>query len=162
MLLKLLLLFTLVPLAELVLLLKLTDVTDWKFTLLLVVITGVVGSLLAKTQGVRAFRRIQEELASGRMPTEPLLDAVMIFIAGALLLTPGLLTDAFGLSLLIPGCRSYYRRRVTQWFKSRFTIKGGTSGGWQSGESRSEVIDSYVIDPPTDEDKEREVEDKER
>jgi UPF0716 protein FxsA len=158
-LLKLLLLFILVPLAELILLLKLADATGWELTLLLVVVTGIVGSLLAKTQGWRAYRRIQEELAAGRMPTGPLLDGVMIFLAGALLLTPGLLTDAFGLSLLIPWCRSFYRRRLTQWFKSRFTIRGGPPGGWQSGGGpRSEVIDSYVIDPPRDDGEKHEAE----
>ena len=159
MLLKLLLLFTLVPLAELVLLLKLTDLTDWKFTLLVVVVTGIVGSILARSQGWRAYRRIQEELAAGRLPTEPLLDAVMIFVAGALLLTPGLLTDAFGLSLLIPWCRSYYRGRLAEWFKSRFTLKRGSTAGWQSDQPRSEVIDSYVIDHPTDKGEKGTVED---
>ena len=159
MLLKLLLLFTLVPLTELVLLLKLTDATDWTFTLLLVVVTGVVGSMLARTQGFRAYRHIQEELSAGRMPTEALLDGVMIFIAGALLLTPGLLTDAFGLSLLIPWCRTYYRRRIARWFKSRFTIKAGPPGGWPSGEPQSEVIDSYVVDARSDEGAGQEPED---
>jgi UPF0716 protein FxsA len=158
-LLKLLLLFILVPLAELVLLLKLTDLTDWKFTLLLVVVTGIVGSILARSQGWRAYRRIQEELASGRLPTEPLLDAVMIFVAGALLLTPGLLTDVFGLSLLIPWCRSYYRGRLAKWFKSRFTLRRGATGSWQSDGPRSEVIDSYVIDRPTDKGESGTVED---
>jgi UPF0716 protein FxsA len=150
-LLKLLLLFILVPLVELVLLLKLADLTDWTIALLVVVVTGVVGSVLARSQGWRAYRRIQEELAAGRLPAEPMLDAVMIFVAGALLLTPGMLTDIFGLSLLIPWCRSFYRRRLAAWFKSRFTIRSAATADWQPGGARSEIIDSYVIDSTTDE-----------
>ena len=91
MLLKLLALFVIVPLVELALLLKLGDVVGWEVTLFIVIVTGAVGSWLAKSQGWRAYRRIHEELTAGRLPAEPLMDAVMIFIAGALLLTPGIL-----------------------------------------------------------------------
>ncbi len=93
MLLILLLLFIFVPLVELALLLYLADTTSWQLTLGLVVATGVFGTALARSQGWRAWSRIRDELAAGRMPAEPLLDAVLIFVAGALLLTPGILTD---------------------------------------------------------------------
>lgn len=150
MLLRLFSLFILIPLAELVLLLYLADVTSWQSTLLLVIATGVAGSLLARSQGWRTWMRIRDELAAGRMPADSLLDGVLIFVAGALLLTPGILTDLLGISLLIPVCRSYYRRRLVAWFKSRFTIQtAGTTAGfgaWAQSRGRSEVIDSHVIE----------------
>jgi UPF0716 protein FxsA len=144
-LLKLLLLFICVPLAELALLLYLAELLSWQRTLLLVIVTGVAGTLLARSQGWRTWMRIHDELAAGRMPTEPLLDAVLIFVAGALLLTPGILTDALGISLLIPACRNYYRRRLVTWFKSRFTIRTAGMEPGNSPQHRSEVIDSYVV-----------------
>ncbi len=145
MLLRLLLLFTLVPLVELALLLYLADVSSWQSTLLLVVATGVIGTLLAWLQGWRTWARIQEELAAGRMPADSLLDGVLIFVAGALLLTPGILTDLLGISLLVPWCRGYYRRRLVAWFKARFTIQTSGFGAWPAPPGRSEVIDSFVI-----------------
>jgi len=151
-LLRLLILFITVPFAELALLLYIADLTDWRFTLALVVVTGVVGSFLARSQGWRTYRQIQTELGTGRLPAQPMLDAVMIFVAGALLLTPGVLTDIFGLSLLMPPCRAFYRRRLVRWFKTRFTIQTVNNGGWPSSSSRSQVIDSYVIDSSTEDD----------
>ncbi|HPM82381.1 MAG TPA: FxsA family protein [Candidatus Anammoximicrobium sp.] len=145
MILKLLLLLVVVPLAELALLLYLADVTSWQLTLALVIATGVIGTALARSQGWRVWSRIQEELAAGRMPAEPLLDAVLIFVAGALLLTPGVLTDLLGITLLIPWTRNYYRRRLVAWFKSHFTIQTTGFGSWPQSQERSQVIDSYVI-----------------
>ena len=153
MLLKLLVLFVTVPFIELALLLYIAKFTGGLWALVLVIVTGVVGSLLARSQGWRTYANIQSELAAGRLPAESMLDAVMIFIAGALLLTPGVLTDVFGLSLLVPPCRRFYRARIVQWFKSRFTIHTAGREGWQSPQPRSEVIDSYVIDRAPDEDR---------
>jgi len=149
---KLLLLFITVPFVELALLLYVADLTDWRFTLALVVVTGVVGSVLARSQGFRTYRQIQSELATGRLPGQSMLDAVMIFVAGALLLTPGVLTDIFGLSLLIPPCRAFYRKRLVDRFKSRFSIQTMNPTGQQTPESRSRVVDSYVIDSSTEDD----------
>jgi UPF0716 protein FxsA len=151
--LKLLLLFITIPFIELALLLYLADATSWQVSLALVIIPGVIGTLLARSQGWRAWTRIREELAAGRMPTEPLLDAVLIFVAGALLLTPGVLTDLVGITLLIPWTRTYYRRRLVAWFKSRFTVQTSGFGSWPQSPGRSEVIDSYVIGQEDSKDK---------
>lgn len=152
MLLKLLLLFIIVPFVELVLLLYLADATSWQMTVTLVVATGVIGTLLARSQGWRVWSRIHADLEAGRMPTEPLLDAVLIFVAGALLLTPGFLTDLLGILLLIPWTRTYFRRRLVAWFKSRFTIHTSGFGSWPPPPGRSEVIDSHVIDADSQDD----------
>lgn len=153
MLFKLLLLFITVPFVELALLLYIAELTGWKITLTLVVVTGVVGSVLARSQGFRTYKQIQSELGTGRLPAQSMLDAVMIFVAGALLLTPGVLTDIFGLSLLIPPCRAFYRKRVVAWFKTRFSIQTMDPAGQQTPEARSRVVDSYVIDSSTEDDK---------
>jgi UPF0716 protein FxsA len=159
---RLLLLFIVVPLVELTLLLVLADLTDWWVSLLLVLITGMLGTVLARTQGFRTYRRIQSELSSGQMPTESLLDALCIFLAGALLLTPGMLTDLLGLSLLIPPCRAWYRRMAAHWIRTRFRVQmvmpGRSSeldGHWEpradgaAPPDPAKVIDSYVV--PRDE-----------
>ncbi len=143
MLFKLFLLFIVVPLVELFLLFTLAELTSAGTTLALVVATGFVGSILARTQGFRTYTRIREELASSRMPTDSLVDAVMIFVAGALLLTPGILTDLFGFSLLVPACRQFYRRRAKQWFQTHFKLQ---TYGHSTAPGRSEIVDSYVVD----------------
>jgi UPF0716 protein FxsA len=147
--LKLLMLFIAVPLVELALLLYLAELTDWRFTLGLVIVTGLIGTLLARREGFRTYRVIRQELAAGRLPGASMLDAVLIFCAGALLLTPGILTDAFGFTLLIPWFRALYRRRLISWFRTHFTVlpyppdRGGRLA------DGPDVIDSHVVDRET-------------
>jgi UPF0716 protein FxsA len=109
---RLLLLFIVVPLIELVLLIRLGDVIGLLPTIALVIITGAAGAALARSQGLRVLLRIREELASGRMPVTEMVDGLLIFMAGALLLTPGLLTDVVGLAVLLPGPRGYVKRVI--------------------------------------------------
>jgi UPF0716 protein FxsA len=143
--LRLLLLFIVVPFIELAILLKLAEVTSVPHTLMLVIITGAIGTWLARSQGIRTLQRIREAMGRQEMPTDPLIDAVMILIAGALLLTPGILTDAFGFSLLIPFFRKWYRIGMVHWFKTRFQIQ--TSFGEAAAEpQKTEIIESYVIE----------------
>ncbi len=144
---RLLLLFIVVPLVELVLLMVVADKTHWWFAVSLVIVTGIIGTLLARSQGSRAYRRIHDSISQGQIPTDSLIDAAMIFVAGALLLTPGMLTDMFGLSLLVPSCRDWYRRRLVRWFRARFTFHSESPEGPTS--TTSKVIDSYVVPPAT-------------
>ena len=144
MLIYLLLLFIVVPFVELAILLKLADLTTWWHTLLLVIVTGIIGTWLARSQGLRTYHKIRQSLAAGQMPTDSLIDAAMIFVAGALLLTPGILTDLFGFSLLFPLTRSFYRRWLVQRFKARFTVQ--TTFRTDASQQTSEVIDSYVVE----------------
>ncbi|MDA8018016.1 MAG: FxsA family protein [Thermoanaerobaculia bacterium] len=116
---QLFLLFTLVPLTELWLLLLLGRNVGLVPTLALVILTGALGAWLARSQGLRAFAAVQAELNSGRMPTSSLLDGLLILIAGAVLLTPGLLTDVFGFLLLIPWTRERLRNLLAAELKRR-------------------------------------------
>lgn len=129
---QLFLLFTLIPLAELWLLLFLSRRVGLLPTLGLVVFTGALGAWLARTQGLRAFAAVQAELNSGRMPTTSLLDGLMILVAGAVLLTPGLLTDVFGFLLLIPWTRSALRKALAAELRRRF-VSGDAAGPGGSG-----------------------------
>jgi len=146
---KLLLLFVTVPLVELFLLL----VISWYFlgplaTFGLVLITGIVGAWLAQWQGTRALTRIREDLSGGRMPTDAVTDAVLIFVAGAFLMTPGILTDLLGFTLLVPAGRTLVKYYLMRWFKRHFHVE--TVGPRQSAEPGDRIIDSYVVEPNGD------------
>lgn len=117
---KLLILFTVVPFVELYILLKLASITSAGLTLLIIIITGVVGAYFAKQQGRAVIQKIQFESSSGRMPGNELLHGLCILIGGVLLLTPGILTDLFGFSLLFPITRTLYVNFIKTYFKRKF------------------------------------------
>ncbi|MCX2817917.1 FxsA family protein [Haladaptatus sp. F3-133] len=106
---KLLLAFVLVPLVDLYVLLLVAGRIGGLQTLGLVVLTGVVGGTLAKVQGVQTVRRLQHRTAKGESPSRELADGALILFGGALLLTPGLITDGIGFALLLPFVRPRIR-----------------------------------------------------
>jgi len=113
---RLIVLFTVVPIVELALLLKIGAATEWWVPLLLVVLTGLVGAALARHQGRAVLRDIRRELEAGRLPADGLLNGLFVLLGGALLITPGVLTDATGLCCLLPPTRAVLRRWVRCWF----------------------------------------------
>ncbi len=119
MLLGLFFLFTLVPLLELYLLIRLGAYIGAVDTIAIVIGTGVAGGLLAKSQGLAVLDRMRAELNKGRLPAESLFDGLLILIAGAMLITPGLLTDGLGLLLLIPWSRQAFK----SWLKKKIQEK---------------------------------------
>lgn len=122
--LRLVLLFTLLPILELYLLIEIGAVIGGFNTILIVLSTGVFGAWLAQQEGLRALQRVQSELNAGRMPTDALVDGVLILVAGVVMLAPGLITDAAGLLLLIPPSRAVVRR----WLAERFRRMGPPGG----------------------------------
>jgi UPF0716 protein FxsA len=102
--------FILIPLAELAVLIAVGDVIGLVPTLVLLLAVSVAGAWLAKREGMAAWRRFQFALADGRMPTVEVADGAMILLAGALLLTPGFLSDVAGILLLLPPTRAMARR----------------------------------------------------
>ena len=144
---RLFFLLTVIPLLELCLLLWVHQVTNWQFTLLLVLSTGVLGAWLARQQGQAAWVRVQMELAAKRMPGDALMDALLILLAGVLLITPGLLTDTLGFSLLIPWSRTLYKRRLSAWFKQRFQVSGlsASASGSARGTHHDNILDVEVV-----------------
>lgn len=124
----LLLLFTVVPVVELALLIQIGQALGALPTIGLVLLTGAVGAALAKHQGLSVLARIQAELRSGRMPAESLGDAALVLVAGVLLVTPGVLTDVVGFSLLVPPCRAVARRLLARWARGRFQVADLSQG----------------------------------
>ncbi len=110
--LRLLLLFTIVPLIELYLLITIGGVIGVVPTIAIVIGTGVLGAWLARWQGLAVIRRISDEMADGRIPTDALIDGLLVLVAAAVLLTPGLLTDTAGFVLLVPSSRAVVRKAV--------------------------------------------------
>ncbi len=109
---RLIILFTVVPLIELALLIKLGNVIGLWPTILIVIGTGVLGAALARSQGTQVVSAIRAELAEGRPPTESLLNGLLVLVGGVVLITPGLLTDLLGFSLLVPSTRNWFKRKL--------------------------------------------------
>ena len=105
----LILLFTIVPVLELALLIKVGQYIGVGYTLGIVIITGVTGAYLAKKQGLLTLRRIEKDVNQGRMPTDKLFDGVLILGSGILLLTPGFITDLIGFMGLVPWTRNLFK-----------------------------------------------------
>ena len=128
MLIKLFLAFTLIPFCEIYLLIKIGNYLGAFNTILVVIITGFIGAYLARLQGIKTMMRVRESLNRGELPAEEMLDALLIFIAGIVLLTPGFITDVAGIGILIPNTRAWFKR----WLRRKFDQ-------WIS-ENRSNVI----------------------
>jgi len=109
---RLALLFIIMPILELALLIQLGQVVGVPLTLALVISTGVTGAWMARLEGLKTLWALQSELAQGRLPTQSILDGLAILVGGALLLTPGILTDIIGFSLLLPLSRRAIQRSV--------------------------------------------------
>ena len=124
---KLLAAFIVIPLVELYLLLQVAEHTSVGTTVLIVILTGVIGSMLARREGAMAWFRFHSAVAEGRMPSREIQDGLMIVFAGALLLTPGLLTDSLGFALLLPAGREWVRKWVISRYLSRFDIQVTTT-----------------------------------
>ncbi len=117
---RFILLFTVVPLTELYILIQVGKYLGAFPTIAIVFITGIVGGLLARSQGLSIYRHIKTDLQNGIIPTERLLDGLFILIAGALLITPGLITDIVGFLVMIPGFRGWLKKRLKKRFEQKF------------------------------------------
>ncbi len=111
------LLFIIIPAVELVLLIEVGKRIGTMPTLGLIVATGVIGATLARHQGLAVMSRLRGEVGAGRLPTDALIDGALILVAGALLVTPGVLTDAVGFLLLIPLTRMALKRHLRTRFQ---------------------------------------------
>ncbi|MDY0375148.1 MAG: FxsA family protein [Desulfobacterium sp.] len=117
MLFKLFLCFTLIPAVEIYLLIKVGTVIGSFNTVLLVIATGFFGAWLARMEGLNTMFKVRQSLDRGIIPEEELIDAFIIFLAGIVLIAPGLLTDVFGLLLLWPVGRNAFKRFIRQKMK---------------------------------------------
>lgn len=113
------LLFISIPIFEVYLLLFVSDVIGGAETLFLVVLTGFIGASFARSQGRSVFNKLQQKISSGQMPGTESVEALLIFIGGILLLTPGFATDIFGLCCLFPVTRPLIAKFVSRYFEKR-------------------------------------------
>jgi UPF0716 protein FxsA len=114
---RLFLLFTVVPLVELYLLIAIGRMLGPVPTIGLVLLTGAVGAWFARLEGMRVMRRWQEALARQQLPKDGVIDGFLIFVGGLMLITPGILTDVAGLSMVMPVTRRVIGGIVRTWFE---------------------------------------------
>ncbi len=141
---KLILIFITIPLIEMLILIKMGELIGFWPTILLVVVTGIVGATLAKMQGFLVLTRIQRELNAGRIPKDEVIEGLLVLVGGIVLLTPGLLTDLCGFALMIPAVR----RWVARLLKARFgKMIQGKQQIYVNGYTHSpEYTDDYRIE----------------
>ena len=122
-LLLLLVVFIVLPLAELYVILRIGDEIGWQWTILLLAADSILGSLLLRAQGRSVWRRFNRELERGRMPHREVIDGVLVIFGGAFLITPGFITDVIGLILLVPPTRAVVRRIVVARLGRRVALR---------------------------------------
>ena len=122
----------LIPLLDVVMLAVVADqLLGWELTVLVVVLTALLGMLLVRAEGRHTLRQIQEKLAAGEIPTNELVDGGFLIAAGAFFLTPGLVTDFGGLLLAIPFTRWPIRAAAKRWVITPYI--DAKSGGFATG-----------------------------
>lgn len=140
------LLLTVLPLTEIALLYWIGERIGVLATIGLVMATGILGAALAHRQGVATVARMQRELSEGRMPADAIFDGVIILLAGLLLVTPGVLTDAFGFMLLVPAFRTIVKNRVRRRFMHRIDEPIDTQAWSNDSVSSDRIIEVKVIE----------------
>lgn len=145
----LLLAFIAIPMIEIALFIQVGGLIGLGWTLLIVLATAVLGTWLVRTQGAMALNNLRQSFSELRDPTEPLADAAMILVAGALLLTPGFFTDAVGFALLTPP----FRRVAFLWLRRNVkmrTFTAETHHARRHTPAREDVIDGTYqeVSPP--------------
>jgi UPF0716 protein FxsA len=110
-------------LVEIYVLIKVGSVLGAGYTIILVIFTAIVGAYLARSEGAQAMLRVRANMDQGIMPGDDILDALLILVAGLVLLTPGFVTDFFGLLLLFKPSRHvirrYVREKLEDWIRNR-------------------------------------------
>jgi UPF0716 protein FxsA len=109
---------------ELYILLEAGRIIGLGATISLIMLTGIAGAWLARTQGVAILRKIQDETARGQMPATTLIDGALVLVGGLLLLTPGFFTDALGFSFIVPLTRDCWRTTLSIWLEKQ--VKRGS------------------------------------
>lgn len=116
--------FVVVPLVEISALILVGSLIGPWWTIALLVVDSIVGGWLIKREGGRAWTALSSALSSGRMPARELADGALILVGGTLMLTPGFVTDVFGILMILPVTRPVARRLLTQVVSRRLLIAG--------------------------------------
>jgi UPF0716 protein FxsA len=143
-------LFIAVPIAELAVIIQVGQAIGVWWTILILVADSILGSVLMRSQGRAAWRRFNAALQAGRVPAREVADGVLIIFGGALLLTPGFITDVFGLLFLLPPTRALIRRLFLRQAMRRITVTMAAgprmprSGGRHEDDVEGSAVD---VDP---------------
>jgi UPF0716 protein FxsA len=116
---KLFLLFTIIPVIELTLLIKVGSYIGAINTILVVILTAAIGAYMVKMEGIGIMYRIQKNMQEGIFPGDELISGMMILVAGALLLTPGFFTDVIGFVMLVPVSREFIKKIAKRYIKMK-------------------------------------------
>lgn len=153
------LMFIVVPIAELLLLFEVADMIGGLATLILVICTAFIGLSVLRRQGFNTLNRANQRMQAGQLPGQEIVEGMMLAVAGALLLTPGLITDVVGFCLLTPMIRRRLAaralRRGTGFFMGGLQSRGSFGGGFYGGQApgsgprrpgSGDIIDGEVVD----------------
>jgi UPF0716 protein FxsA len=140
-----------VPIVEIWVLLQVGQLLGVLPTVVLLVVMSLVGAYLLRREGARTWNAFRTALASGRLPAAEVADGALVILGGALLLTPGFATDAFGLLCVLPPTRAVLRRLLTRQVARRLSV-GTLLGGARRPSPRrrpsDSVVDGQVVRPP--------------
>ncbi|MDO9495048.1 MAG: FxsA family protein [Nocardioides sp.] len=142
-----------VPLLEIYVLIQVGQVIGAWWTILLLVLDSIIGSWLIRREGGRAWRELTTAINSGRMPARELADGGLILVGGTLMLSPGFVTDAFGILLILPVTRPVFRRLLTGFVTRRVVVStlGESLGHPRRGPGagpQGPVVRGDVVEPP--------------
>ena len=158
---KIFLAFVLIPLADLILLWILFYHANWTISIGIILVSGFLGAYLAKMQGRKVLMEIRKDLQDNLVPAATLINGAIILFAGGLLITPGLITDLMGFSLLFPFTREILRKKLVQYLRGKFHVQtqgfqtsfhshqddGTVEGQVNQSKSEKEKADFEIIPP---------------
>src|SRR5215212_5601036 len=151
----LVLLFIVVPIAELYVIIQVGEAIGALPTIAILIADSIIGSMLMRAQGRSAWRRFNVALAEGRIPHREVLDGALVIFGGALLLTPGFLTDILGIVLLLPPTRAVVRRVLVRRFAGRMMAsmtppRGGGAREPSARPRQAYDVEGTAVDTPPD------------
>ncbi|MEH6456481.1 MAG: FxsA family protein [Cocleimonas sp.] len=128
-------LFLVIPIIEIFFLIKVGEVIGAFPTIILVVLTAVIGAGLLRQQGLSTLARFQKNLSTGKIPAQEMVEGILLAVGGALLMTPGFVTDTMGFLCLLPFSRKFIAAKVIKRSSAKFTagMSGGSAGGFTGG-----------------------------
>jgi UPF0716 protein FxsA len=140
--------FILVPIAEIYVLIQVGQVIGPWWTILLLIADSIFGSWLLKREGAKAWTAFRVALGEGRMPARELADGILIVVGGTLMISPGFVTDVFGMLLILPFTRPLGRRLLARVLARRLVfVPGPGTGPGNAHRPGPDVVQGDVVDP---------------
>ena len=136
-------LFIAVPIIEIALFIQIGGFLGFWMTMLIVILTAIIGTRLVKSQGLNAIKDVQNSFINGGNTANSLINGALILVAGVLLLTPGFFTDFIGLTFLFPSTRSWWIKYGKKYFKNRILFNAGS---YQESQAENTSTQQDIID----------------